>query len=29
MPDQPDQDTMEVLVVVAMPEVETRVSERA
>ena len=29
MPDQPDQDTMEVLVVVAMPEVETHVSERA
>ena len=29
MPDQPDQDTMEVLVVVAMPPVETRASERA
>ena len=29
MTGQPDQDTMEVLVVVAMPPVETRVSERA
>ena len=29
MPDRPDQDTMEVLVVVAMPPVQTNVSERA